>query len=428
MKQKHYEDQMALNQRRNFLKFIGKAGVSLPVLQASALGAGMMLTRQAEAQGTPVRKVVFIYIPDGTPKGASHSFTPDAALNLKACSMPLASVKNECVFLSGMSIDGGGGHGNAQRVLGAFASGVRGSVDLALGDTVGASSPIASLRMGVRTRGSDPISARGFSVSTDTQDNPEAVFDRLFGGAVDASPIGAKREKKILEMNQDALNKLKTKLGSYEAQRLDQHQSAIAKLKNDIELAANAEAVPGCDNPTFNPDGLNTAQLDQYFGSLFNLQVENLILALRCNITRVGVIQLGTHQADFNVDRTFSVVGDYHGSVHSGNETFYTEYRAYFSELVARLITRLKNTDDASGGKLLDNTLVVQISDMGDGDAHTDTNAPFMVAGGGAAVNRGRLVAGANHHRLLDTAVQFMGANGVLTNYDPAGPLGGILV
>lgn len=425
---KHYEDQLALQQRRNFLKFIGKAGVSLPLLQASALGAGMMLTRQAEAAGVATRKVIFVYIPDGTPKGASHSFTPDASLTLKACSMPLESVKNECVFLSGMSIDGGGGHGNPQRVLGAFANGVRGSIDLALGDTVGAASPVASLRMGVRTRGAEPISARSFSVSTDTQDNPEAVFNRLFGGAVDASPIGAKREKKILEMNQAALAKLKTKLGSYEAQRLDQHQSAIAKLRNDIELAANAEKVEGCENPLFNPTGLPTEQLDKYFGSLFDLQVENIVLALKCNITRVGVIQMGTHQADFNVDRTFSVVGDYHGSVHSGNERFYTEYRAYFSELVARLITRLKQTDDAAGGKLIDNTLVVQISDMGDGDAHTDTNAPYMLAGGGTAVNRGRLVAGANHHRLLDTVSHYMGAGGVLTPYDPSGPLGGILI
>lgn len=413
---KHYEDQMAFNQRRNFLKFMGKAGVSLPVLQASALGAGMMLTRQAEAAGNALRKVIFVYIPDGTPKGASHSFTPDAALTLKACSKPFESVKNECVFLDGMTIDGGGGHGNSQRVLGAFASGVRGSIDLALGDTIGATSPVASLRMGVRTRGVEPISARGFAIATDTQDNPEAVFDRLFGGAVDTNPIGIKREKKILEMNESALNKLKNKLGTYELRRLEQHQDAISKLKGDIERAANAEVVPGCDNPTFNPDNLKTEQLDQYFGSLFDLQVENIVLALKCNITRVGVIQMGTHQAEFNVDRTFDVVGDYHGSVHSGNEKFYTDYRAYFSELVARLIKRLQETDDASGGKLIDNTLVVQITDMGDGDAHTDTNAPFMLAGGGSAINRGSLVAGANHHRLLDTAVRFMGAD--LSPYD----------
>lgn len=54
-------------QRRNFLKLIGKAGLSLPLLQASSLGAGLLLSRQTLASGNSLRKVIFVYIPDGTP-------------------------------------------------------------------------------------------------------------------------------------------------------------------------------------------------------------------------------------------------------------------------------------------------------------------------------------------------------------------------
>lgn len=428
-----YQKQAALLQRRNFLKFIGKAGLSLPLLQATSLGAGLMLSRQAEADGNSLRKVIFIYVPDGTPGGASSSFLPseDGQMTLKTCSQPLESVKHECVFFKGLEIVGGGGHGLTQRVLGAFANGVSGSIDLALEETVGAITPVASLRLSVRNRSStestetkDPISARVWSGSN-FQDNPQAAFEMLFSNALDSSDIGTRRNNKKLNVNDTALAELKTKLGSYELQRLEQHQAAIEKLRNDLATAASSTAPLGCGNPQFNPASLSVEEVDSNFTNLFNLQVENALLALKCNITRVASIQLGTHQADF------SVTGEsesYHTSIHSGNLDFYARYRAYFSERLAHLIQRLKEMDDPAGGKMIDSTLVVQVTDMGDGGAHTGTDAPFMFAGGGSAVNRGSIISVTNHHRLLDTVAQYMGVYGTIGAYDANGPASGILV
>ncbi|AJQ96021.1 DUF1552 domain-containing protein [Gynuella sunshinyii] len=427
-----HEKQAALMQRRNFLKFIGKAGLSLPLLQASSLGAGMLLSRQALAADTAQRRVIFIYVPDGTPLGASYSFLPSSNLTLKACSQPLEAVKDECVFFrsrsdasKGIEIIGGGGHGNSQRVLGAFADGVSGTVDLALEETVGATSPVASLRLGVRTRNLDPVSARWYSGVTDYQDNPQTAFEKLFGGAVDTSPIGARRDKKRLEINQAALAKIKTKLGTYELQRLEQHQAAIEKLKTDIDSTSSSSTPMGCSDPTFNPGGLSADLVDSEFTNLFALQTENAILALKCDITRVVTIQLGTHQSDFGVT---GLDADYHTSVHSGNLDFYAEYRTYFSERIAHLIQRLKTEDDPNGGKMIDSTLVVQVTDMGDGGSHTGVDAAFMFAGGGTAVNRGTMVAADNHHQLLDTAVDYMGVHGVISPYSSTGPVNGVLV
>ncbi|MEJ2694719.1 MAG: hypothetical protein P8166_17255, partial [Candidatus Thiodiazotropha sp.] len=80
-----------------------------------------------------------------------------------------------------------------------------------------------------------------------------------------------------------------------------------------------------------------------------------------------------------------------------------------------------------AGGKLIDSTLVVQVTDMGDGSSHTATDAAFMFAGGGSAVNRGSIVSVPNHFRLLDTVAQYMGVYGVIGGYDPNGPASGIL-
>lgn len=417
------DEQHALHSRRNFLKFIAKAGLSLPALQASALGAGMLLSRQAMAAGQGIRRVIFLYIPDGTPDGASQSFLPDNDLNLHRCSVPLEPVKNECVFFRDTDVVGGGGHGLTQRVLGAFAPGVRGTLDLALEGVVGATSPMASLRLGVRTRGVDPISARAYAGVTDYQDNPRSAFDRLFGGTVDTSPVGERREKRILEMNQLALERIKTRLGQYERERLEQHQEGIAKLYSDIENAASNSAPSGCASPTFNPEGLSEAISDDAFTELFALQTDNIIMALRCNITRVATLQLGTHQADFSVN---NLSGDYHGSIHSGDRSWYEEYRTYFSQRVTHLIQRLMDTDAPEGGKLIDNTLVLQVTDMGDGDAHYGHDAPFMLAGGGSAVRRGQVLTVDNHHQLLDTVAEYMGAYGVIPAYSSS-PASGIL-
>ena len=416
--------QLASMKRRSFLKLIGKAGLSLPVLQATGLGTGMLLSRQAMAAGDSPRRVIFVYIPDGTPGNGTQTYTPDAALNLKECSMPLESVKDECVFLNNVTVHGGGGHGVTQRVLGAFAEGVSGTIDLALGDSVGAVSPVASLRLGVRTGGKDPVSSRGWAAATDLADNPKSAFDKLFGGTVDTSDIGTKRELLRQSVNKQSLQALMVKLDHYERQRLEQHQDAIAKLRSDIESAAGSEQPLGCGNPIFNTAGASTDLSDDNFTNLFGLQVENAILALKCNLTQVVTLQLGTHQADFSVT---DLSGEYHGAIH-GNYDQYKQFRAYFSERMAHLIQRLKDEDDPAGGKMIDSTLVVQVTDMGDGGSHTDEHAPFMFAGGGSAVNRGTLVdaGGKTHHHLLDVVAEYMGVYGTIAKYS-ADPVTGIL-
>lgn len=452
-----YEDQFALQQRRNFLKFIGKAGVALPILQASSVGAGLMLARQAEAAGVAPRKIIFLHIPEGTPYKATETFTPSADLTLKRCSKPLETVKNECVFFGNMNVEGGGGHGGMHRVLGGytktgFAAGSNTTIDVALGNTVGAVSPISSLLLGVRTGGLDPISAKGGVQNYGFQDNPKAAFDRLFGGAVDASPIGNKRDKKIQDVNLLALEKLKTKLGTYEITRLEEHEAAMNKLKTDIDGAASSGAIAGCTAPTFNSQGLSTGLTNADFHGIFNLQAENLLLAMRCNLTRVGVLQLGDTQASFSVPGNASEnenIPDLHGSVHNGAFGHYlpgvfdkdgkpvpdggyhfANYRIALTEKVTYLINKLKTTDDGLGGKMIDSTLIVHVTDMSDGMNHEGDDAPFFLAGGGSAIKRGQVIAtaGASHYRLLDTAAQYMGVYGTVKGYDNLGPLSGILL
>ena len=195
-------------------------------------------------------------------------------------------------------------------------------------------------------------------------------------------------------------------------------------MQADLNNTATGLVPMGCSNPVYNPDNLSDEQVDSEFTNLFALQTENAILALKCDITRIVTIQMGSDSADFSVTG-FS--DQYHSAVHSGNLDYYAAYRAYFTERVAHLIRRLREEDDPAGGKLIDSTLVVQVTDMGDGSAHTATDAAYMFAGGGSAVNRGNIVSVPNNFRLLDTVAQYMGVYGVISGYDPNGPASGIL-
>ena len=153
-----YDLTFAQQQRRGFLKTLTQAGLSLPLVQASGLGAGMLLGRQAYG-AVGAKRVIFVYAPDGTPGGASNSFTPDANMVLKACTTPLETVKNQCVFFSGVNVmkkDGvDGGHGLAQRVLGGFNA--PNTIDFALEETIGAASPFGVIHAGVSTGVKDSI-------------------------------------------------------------------------------------------------------------------------------------------------------------------------------------------------------------------------------------------------------------------------------
>jgi hypothetical protein len=154
---------------------------------------------------------------------------------------------------------------------------------------------------------------------------------------------------------------------------------------------------------------------------------------MRCNITRVGVLQMGDTQAAFNIPGVANVpsnVSDLHGTVHSGTVSYFEEYRSALSQKMTFLINKLKTTDDGFGGKMIDTTLVIHITDMSNGMNHEGNDAPFFLAGGGTAVQRGKVIAmgNATHHRLLDTAAQYMGVYGSIKPYDKAGPISGILI
>jgi hypothetical protein len=442
---------MADEKRRDFLKFVAKAGISIPALQASTLAMGIMSSRFAEAQtsSAKIQRVVFVYIPGGTPfvtpPGGNadtpkvSTFTPSGsagALTMNSCSQAFDEVKQNCIFFKDTMIVAGeseaGGHGLTFRVLGAF-NGNGTTVDNVLAQSaIGSTSRFSSLRLGVisnTTAGATldcSISSTNIWTQSTYSSNPRTVFNTLFtggtgggGGTVTTAQL---QQTKIYDMNLAALQKIRNQLSTTERLRADENIAAIEKLKTDLN-SSNDPISSGCSNPSWNNYGSTDADPmeGQHFSQLFDQQARNAALALACNLTKVVSIQMGTDGS--NITGT-GFANTLHDSIHSGSDAKFIAHRAYLSGRVRSLIDILKSTTDEAGRPLFESTLIVQLSDMGNGSDHSGKNAPLMLASGNAKFNGGRIITANTHTQLLDTAAQSIG----LTGYTPysAGAVAGV--
>lgn len=157
--------------------------------------------------------------------------------------------------------------------------------------------------------------------------------------------------------------------------------------------------------------------------------LELAVLGLQHNKTRVASLMLGDEEGDFRIP-SLGMDISYAQALHAtGAPEAFIAYRQFLSARVAYLIQLLAATPDSSGVPLIDSTLVVQVSNMGDGRSHTGTDAPVMFAGGKKFIKNGLVVRppiGANTQReVLDTVSAALGLGG--DNYG-SGPISSLLI
>ncbi len=407
--------------RRHFLKTLTHAGLSVNMLRGATFTTAMMAARAAEAKSVPgIKRVVCVYIPDGAPVNGTNLWLPSANLELPITTQPLEAVKNHCIFFSDASItnktgDGIGGHGNTNK---AFAgAGFANTFDVELERTLGAASAFPSLLLGVQSNGHGSATKKNGS-EINYQDNPLAAFNRVFGNSANLGDVGTKRTRGLLDVHKQELTDLQTILGSSERERLDEHLGAVEKLNARLDQTIDE----ACLNPDWNVDGFVYDDANKTkFTIESELQIDTAVLALSCNLTNVVSIMLGNHQSEHAIPE-LEFKGDYHQSIHGGREGAYEECRAYLSGRVAYLIQKLAEAN------LLDSTLVIQSTDMGDGGAHSSEHAPVMMAGGGSALNGGTVVnASGSHMNVFDTATEILGLTGQIPQFG-SGALTGVIV
>ena len=392
--------------RRTFLRGAG-ATLALPLLDAMVPS----LTALSKTAAHPVRRLGFVYVPMGSD---ISRWTPPGQGTLQDLSPSLASlapVVDHLTVVSNMelrnSYPGTHATSNAGFLSAAKAKWTE-STDYHLGTTV---DQIAARRIGQETRlpslemAMDLVSMVGqcdngfacvyqnnLSWSSPTtplpaEAHPRIVFERLFGegGSPEDRRAALSRKASLLDWVMEDATRLQAELGPADRTKVNQYLDSIREVERRIqkaEVAATERELPDLDRPLGVP-----AAYSDHAKLMFDLQV----LALQADITRVITFQLARETST----RTYPEAGvpePHHPLTHHGNNpekiAKVAKINGFHVSLFAAFLEKLAATRDGEGS-LLDHTLYLYGSGMGNPNVHDHTNLPILVAGGAAGRVRG---------------------------------------
>jgi hypothetical protein len=216
--------------------------------------------------------------------------------------------------------------------------------------------------------------------------NPQVVFERLFGSGStpEVRALRMKQSKSILDSLVAELNSLRRQLGPSDVQTVNQYTEEIREIERRIQLAAKASGnIPEMDLPPGIPE-----QFDEHV----RLHWDLVALALRSDITRVvtmlGARDLTSRSYQFPKGELFPNGGtsvSFHGGSHHQDDPVqirrYSDLNRYHLSTTAYLAEKLKGIPDANG-TLLDNTVIMWGSNMGNSNQHQHYDVPHFLIGG----------------------------------------------
>lgn len=448
--------------RRQLLQSASSALLLYPLIRTLGASEGF-------AQGANAQRVIFVSFPSGTyrdrfwPKGN----TPGPIGVLPVVTSPLEIHKSDMILFHGFNLVGATNHNGAmpQVLAGWGACNARNdvqcgknpgftnndnttrenqdlrpySIDQRLADTIGKNSIRKSINMGIQTKIKDnpfpePISWNAKGNPNFPDDNPKSTYDDLFGSFT--VPVGgtltqnqanqavSTGKKRIVDYLIGDIKRIKNALGTHEASAFEAHLSALDEINRDLNTTMAEANNPVIASPKCDPKGSIGKLFPDTSGDWYNrtanapavyrLQRSIMVQAMACNLTKVGVWQMGCSHQESHIpaegvkDDPATVL---HLLAHSDNDFFASNQQGMMRE-IAKMVSEMKAT--AVGDKtLFDDTLVYVATDIGDFAAYHggDNIASFMLGNLGGKLKTGRLVVGnkSPYNHLLVTVGQLMG-------------------
>jgi hypothetical protein len=261
---------------------------------------------------------------------------------------------------------------------------------------------LASLELGVDSRDlagscdvgfscayTNTISWRGEMTPLPMENNPRAVFERLFGDSGSTDPTvryaRLKMKSSILDSVVESAESLGRGLSVSDQVKLAEYLDAVRDVERRIE---RAEADSAKQIATFDqPAGIPASYAD-HAKLMFDLE----LLALQTDTTRVITLMMGRELSG----RTYPEIGApdaHHASSHHQDDprnlANLARINAFHVTLFAYFVERLRQTPDGDG-TLLDHTLLMYGAGMSDSNTHWPLNLPLVLIGGAAGMAHGR--------------------------------------
>jgi hypothetical protein len=222
--------------------------------------------------------------------------------------------------------------------------------------------------------------------------DPRVVFDNLFsvlkaGGTQAERTERLAEDRSILDWLLSSVARLQNTLGPADRLRLADYLEQVREIERRIQIvearnrSGELRELPAA--PVGIPDSFS-----EHVKLMFDLQA----LAFASDVTRVFAFKLGRDASNRSYPES-GFTGTFHDTSHHGGREDkilnFATLNAFHVGLVPYFLERLKNTPDGDGS-LLDNTVLIYGSPMGDSNLHNHKRVPFFIAGrGGGALNGG---------------------------------------
>ena len=388
--------------RRTVLRGAGVA-FGLPLLDAMIPAS----TALANTPGDPseLRRLGYVYMPMGM-NPAEWTPKTDDLNTLPSSLSSLSTVKDQVAIISGMELRNAypGSHATSNSAFLSAATAKRTeSSDYFLGTTVdqiaarhiGRKTQLPSLELamdllenvGQCDNGYACVYQNYLSWSFPTtplpaEAHPRIVFENLFGegGTREDRREALKRRASLLDSVTQEMQRFKQQLGTDDRNKVDDYFQSIREIERRIqkaEASVDENPLPDLDRPT----GVPAAYADNA-RLMFDLQV----LAFQGDMTRVISFQLAREASN----RTYPEIGvpePHHPITHHGNNpeklAKIAKVNQFHVSLFAEFLEKFSKIPEGNGS-LLDHSLYLYGSGMGDSDAHDHTDLPIIVAGGAA--------------------------------------------
>jgi len=425
--------------RRSLLKG-GLSGAA-----ATALSPFVPITEQkAEAQGLPKRLFLVFYsggakVSQDWPIGGETDFTfPPLAASL-------APFKDQLIYFRNLRRGMDGSKGAHQGGTGGCWTGQRAvanqgpgpwmtgpSIDRLIVSKIPQPTPFQTIDLDCQSEDQGNLRSKTlFDLQGNPiggEQDPSRAFDRIFtDGIVPAGtdPKVAERlrneRRSVLDVVNDDLDKLKTRLGGQDRVRMEQHLQALRSIEQRL--------TPGSGNTgglTFKaPTKADFPKVEYLkndnYPMVGKMHMDLAVAALASDRTRIISLQWSQGNGDI-IYNWLGVKGEHHALTHGGVTTpALDKINQFHFEQFAYLLGQMSSVKEGNG-TMLDNTVVVFANELHDGNTHRpDPSLTFMAGSGGGYFKTGRHIiypmnagvsgkaATPNHSQLLVSLCQYMG-------------------
>lgn len=409
--------------RRTFLKGVG-ATLALPLLD------GMVPAMAAVGDSKSATRLSFVYVPNGIIMDKWTPATEGAGFEMTPILEQIAPFRDQMLVLSGLDCKNanpqpGEGGGDHERGSGAFLTGAHPrktagadiqagtSVDQIAGMELGKQTELASLELTLDfaefVGGCDPgyscaytntLCWRSPTTPMPMENNPRAVFERLFGASDSTDPAERlariKKDRSILDAVTQDVARLQTGLGSADRRKLTEYLDAVRDVERRIQKSEqqSSQELPTLARPVGIP-----ATFEEHYQLMADLQV----LAFQADKTRV-ITFLVAHEQSTRPYPEIGIADPHHPLTHhSGNQEKIAkviQIQTYHAKMFSYFLEKMRSTPDGDGS-LLDHSMIVYGGSISDANVHKHEDLPILLVGGG----NGRFKGGRHLRYPKDTPV-----------------------